>query len=324
MDNLVLLEESKKHPEPIIDLHYIKLAGSLYISKDPQNPTLLQKNIAKLRQLLDALCVAWEKHAEDHAKDILSDIDQLLLRENMNFSELAAFFAVLDISHSQYRKMSAEERKKVLEYAIKEFITHRHFLYRAYSYSDTSIQVQADSFAHKRSGPQASRKIKKMLADLGIPQALDESAFSPPFFIDITENEILYHKALKTFLGVATLDWSAAHENKIPDFLIVYPKHIFILEAKHMKESGGGQDKQMNELISFISQHPVGLPDKKVHFVAFLDGVYFNKLFLSNTSGGKIQEQRRKVIEALRAFPLNYFVNTHGLRRLLKGFHNSP
>ncbi len=62
------------------------------------------------------------------------------------------------------------------------------------------------------------------------------------------------------------------------------------MEHKHMKESGGGQDKQMSEIIDFISHK-----DKKVSYISFLDGVYFNLLSDKNIDKGKVFEQRKEI-----------------------------
>jgi hypothetical protein len=51
--------------------------------------------------------------------------------------------------------------------------------------------------------------------------------------------------------------------------------------------------------------------------VAFLDGIYFNKLFLQNNQG-VVAEQQKQIIEALQKNPNNYFLNTKGFCYFLK------
>jgi len=87
---------------------------------------------------------------------------------------------------------------------------------------------------------------------------------------------------------------------------------IFIMEHKHMKESGGGQDKQMSEIINFISYK-----DSGVYYVSFLDGVYFNVIADESIANGKAFEQRRSVIQNLTNNKQNYFVNTNGFIELM-------
>ncbi len=42
------------------------------------------------------------------------------------------------------------------------------------------------------------------------------------------------------------------HQEKEPDMVLKVNYHFFIIEAKHIKEAGGAQDKQIAELIEFI------------------------------------------------------------------------
>ena len=80
-----------------------------------------------------------------------------------------------------------------------------------------------------------------------------------------------------------------------------------------MKEGGGGQDKQVAELISLIEQQETS---SKISYVAFLDGIYFNS-FVHPTSP-KAKEQVLQIRAALTKNPRNYFVNTYGLSTLLE------
>ena len=107
-------------------------------------------------------------------------------------------------------------------------------------------------------------------------------------------------------------EYGSKNQQKIPDLVIKIKGKLLILEAKHIKESGGAQDKQINELITFIRQKE----NKPVSYVAFLDGRYFNK-FTGTSLSGKVQEQRDAIEKVLQEHPSNYFVNTAGLRQLL-------
>jgi len=73
-----------------------------------------------------------------------------------------------------------------------------------------------------------------------------------------------------------------------------------------MKEGGGWQDKQIVEISSFINYS-----DKDISYISFLDGTYFNKLFLK-AARGKVLVQRNQILESLQENPNNYFLNTAG------------
>jgi len=101
----------------------------------------------------------------------------------------------------------------------------------------------------------------------------------------------------------------------MPDFLIKHEADIFIVEHKHTKEGGGGQDKQINEVISLIS---FSENNPKIHYISFLDGIYFN--LFANTkylSKGKISNQLKNIKQNLNRNKQNYFVNTAGFKKLL-------
>jgi len=93
-------------------------------------------------------------------------------------------------------------------------------------------------------------------------------------------------------------------------------ENIFIIEHKHMKEGGGGQDKQINEVIFFIS---FSENNSKIHYISFLDGIYFN-LFANKKylKKGKIVNQLKNIRQNLKRNKQNYFVNTNGFNKLLK------
>ncbi len=84
------------------------------------------------------------------------------------------------------------------------------------------------------------------------------------------------------------------------------------MEHKHMKESGGGQDKQMTEIIDFVSYN-----DNGVGYISFLDGVYFNLLSDKNITSGKSFIQRSKIYKNLNNNKQNYFINTRGFVKFL-------
>ena len=124
----------------------------------------------------------------------------------------------------------------------------------------------------------------------------------------------MFKKILKHY-GIK-FKWSKNHENKQTDFLFKIGNRIFIMEHKHMKEGGGGQDKQINEVISFIS---FSENNPKIHYISFLDGIYFN-LFANKKylKKGKILNQLKNIKQSLNRNKQNYFVNSIGFKKLLK------
>ena len=88
-----------------------------------------------------------------------------------------------------------------------------------------------------------------------------------------------------------------------------------LIEAKHMKEGGGAQNKQIVEIIDFI-KHQEDSDD--LHYVTFMDGVYFNKFSKAHIQQNKIRRQKEDIVKNLEKNKNNFFVNTAGLKSLFK------
>ncbi|MEJ5173416.1 MAG: hypothetical protein WHT47_06845 [Hydrogenothermaceae bacterium] len=109
------------------------------------------------------------------------------------------------------------------------------------------------------------------------------------------------------------------HQGKLPDFVLKIDDHFFILEAKHIKECGGAQDKQIVELIEFIkySENP------NIHYISFMDGIYFNNFIsTSRKNSSKVNTQKEDIEKYLKNNPHNFFVNTAGLKAIFEDIKN--
>lgn len=107
-------------------------------------------------------------------------------------------------------------------------------------------------------------------------------------------------------------------QNKTLDLIIKIENDIFICEAKHLNTSGGGQDKQISELIEII-----GLKERQgIYYIAFLDGKYSNVLLGGGGLGDKIKKQRQEIAKCLNKNPGNYWVNTVEFEALIRDLKN--
>lgn len=109
--------------------------------------------------------------------------------------------------------------------------------------------------------------------------------------------------------------YSKQRQAKIPDAILKVYKHIFVIEHKNMKEGGGGQDKQISEILDFIRYCEEG---KDFHYITYLDGIFSNKLFPGATAKNKIQYI--EAVEVLNENPSNYFVNTFAFEKLITDY----
>jgi len=132
-------------------------------------------------------------------------------------------------------------------------------------------------------------------------------------------------QSIKTELGI-NLNFNT--QGKMLDLIIKNDKKIMFLEAKHLKESGGAQDKQVKELLNIIQKD---LSENNFYLGAFLDGVYSNKLLdissedIENTKNieygrNKLNSQKFDLITALKLNKNNFWFNTTGFTKFIKDF----
>ncbi|MBU1132213.1 hypothetical protein KKC32_03130 [Patescibacteria group bacterium] len=319
VNNLDLFGFSLDNPEPIIDEFYIK-NGDLIISDNPKIPTDLMRQNIDLIESISAYNFAKKNKNKTTSKRAIEKILEIVKNKNINYSEFVSFWPVVDISCSLFRKMNAEEQLKIIKNIVERYIDLRHNLYSSYGYTPTTLQVGKDAKAHKQSGNSGINKVSAILDKSGFKKVNGEPLEKFIFqgnkkYIQADKKGKKLFKNLLNHYGIKFF-WSKSKEQKMPDFLIKHGEDIFIVEHKHMKEGGGGQDKQINEVISFIS---FSEKNPKIHYISFLDGLYFN-LFTNKKyfKNGKIFNQVKNIKRNLNKNKQNYFVNTAGFKKLLK------
>lgn len=319
IDNLKLFDISLKNKESYLDEYYIK-DTDLVITSDKQKFNALMESNSKILDNISAYKIAVEAKNISMQKEIIENINKILKTSGINNSEFTSYWSLKDMSYSSFKSFKDTPfiQKEFLKKVIPEYINDRHGVYRNHGYSFSTLQAIKDSKAHKSNGNSGNSKVTKLLEDSGFSYYLDNDLDgfikSDKVFIYPDKKDKSLFKKILNHYG-ASFDWSKNHENKQTDFLFKVNGIIYIMEHKHMKESGGGQDKQMSEIINFISYK-----DKNVSYVAFLDGIYFNVLSDINIKNGKPFEQRKSIIENLKKNKQNYFVNTRGFISLMASF----
>lgn len=319
IDNIKLFEFSLNNPEPIIDEFYLK-SGNLIISKDPKNPTDLMRKNFDLLESISAYNFAKKNRNKSATKQAIEQIIKIVKNKNVNYSEFISFWPVVDISYSLFNKMNDKEQSEIIKNVVEKYIELRHGLYSSYGYSPTTLQVGKDAKAHKESGNLGIYKVSRILDKAGYKKADNEtlenfiSRSNKKYIETDKKGKKLFKKLLNTYK--IKFSWSKKKEQKMPDFLIRDKNDIFIVEHKHIKEGGGGQDKQINEVISFIG---FSENNPKIHYISFLDGIYFN-LFTNKKylNKGKILSQLTNIKQNLKRNKQNYFVNTAGFKKFIQ------
>lgn len=308
MTNLEILDLCISNPEPLLDPYYMKNTVVIAESADCMN-ILMSANRA-LQDLITAYSVNLATGNTLANDPIIDRMIVFLSTQNINFSEFTSFWACCDVSYTVYCGLEDREKKNFLHAAVTAYIEKRHDLYQRHGYSFTTLQVQADSFAHKRSGQQGAQKARSILTSLGLDQLvgeLPEEVDRHHFLICDRSNRHIFKRILDS-LGIR-LEWSTAETGKYPDYAVFVGNHTIITEHKHMKELGGGQDKQILEITEFLKHY-----DEHVSYVSFLDGILFAKLFNPDTRG-KLRTQQTTIKDALSDYPNSFFVNTTGFKK---------
>ena len=176
----------------------------------------------------------------------------------------------------------------------------------------------SDNYSHKRNSKASINKILSMLEPFGFKK------LSEPVFTDNGKAYFLPDKGDRDLFNVFRQRYSvvmrsaATEQGKLPDMVFGLAGEWFIVEMKNIKGSGGGQDKQMTEVINFVRYSE---KNPSIHYLVFLDGEYANRLFARQSP--KIQRQHDDVKVCLKKNPGNYFVNTEGFRRFLSDISSS-
>jgi len=318
INNIRLFKFSLDNPEPIIDNFYLK-GGDLIISKDSKDSTNLMRKNCDLLESISAYNFAKKNKSKLTAKKAIEKILEIVKNKNINYSEFVSFWPVVDISYSLFRELNTEDQLEIVKSITDKYIKLRHDLYLSHGYTATTFQVGKDAKAHKESGSLGIYKVSKILDKVGFKKANGESVKifieGGKKYIEADKKGKKLFKELLNFYKIKFL-WSSKNDQKMPDFLIKHKKDIFIVEHKHIKEGGGGQNKQITEVISFIG---LGESNPKIHYTSFLDGIYFN-LFVNKKylKRGKILNQFENIKKNLKHNKQNYFVNTAGFKKLLE------
>ena len=234
----------------------------------------------------------------------------------MNLSAFSQYFMVHNLTYSIFSKLNYEEKYELLFYVLEAYIVKRHEMYKSHGYSNIVLQVLSDNYSHKRKGTVGQKKIENQIKKYANFSELnnlnDLEQYKYAYFIPDKNTSLfdafLNHKNV-------SFNFSASRQGKIPDFVLKIKDHYFIIEHKNMKETGGGQDKQITEILDFINYSE---ENQNIHYVTYLDGIFSNKLFPQATA--KTLVQYEEIITILEQNKSNYFVNTASFEELIKHY----
>jgi len=197
---------------------------------------------------------------------------------------------------------------------LLEKIAQRYFDKRVLNEAIPEEWIQAilDSNSGRKKGKCGEKKLLHILTKNGFQGVKKWEDFFNKRKCVAKFSKIFSVKNVRRNLGIRL---ATKKQNKKLDLIIKVNGKIFLCEAKHLNTSGGGQDKQIAELIEIISLKE---QNKNISYVAFLDGSYSN-ILLSETNGGeKLTTQRKEIKKYLFHNPQNFWVNTAGFENLFR------
>jgi len=308
--NLQFFDYSKEHPEDIFDSFYAKEKVIIPPRKEQRNK--LTDAHEKMLKLITAFSVL-DEYKKDQTdltvQSIVEDMIQILDKtKHINYTAFTQFFMVHNTTYSLYKTLSREQKKVFVYGMLKKYCEERHEMYLSHGYSHVILQAFCDNYSHKRHSKSSIQKIEGMLQPYGFRRLrfggdLDGEDY---YFLPDKGDKRLFEQ----FLTKCSLKMESRNieQNKLPDIVFKHNGHYYVCELKSMKESGGGQNKQVVEIAYFIK---FSEENKNVHYITFLDCNYSNTIFLDRSP--KIAAQRQDIISALKENEGNYFLNTAGM-----------
>ncbi|PIR44172.1 hypothetical protein COV23_01290 [Candidatus Wolfebacteria bacterium CG10_big_fil_rev_8_21_14_0_10_31_9] len=191
-------------------------------------------------------------------------------------------------------------------------ITERYFAKRVLNEIVPEEWVQAilDTNSSRKKGKCGEKKLIFILKKYGFREVFDWGDFFKTDYCVVKFSKKFNLKNVRKNLCIKI---KTKKQNKTLDLIIKAGDKVLLCEAKHLNTSGGGQDKQISELIEIM-----GLSEKnEVSYIAFLDGKYSNILLSDNGGGDKIITQKKEINGFLKNNSNNYWLNTAGFKKLI-------
>ena len=296
-NNLHYFKISQQNPEKILDSFYI------FDEKHPQ----LHKYVANTKEIKNILITirTLQKKKEDK-KVIRKYILELskTLGKFSNCSEFACFINACD----SFLGLAKQD------IILLEKIAQRYFEKRILNEAVPEEWIQAilDSNSGRKKGKCGEKKLLHILKKYGFREIKTWKDFFKQRKCVAKFSKIFSVKNVRKNLEIKL---ATKKQNKKLDLIIKTDDGIFLCEAKHLNTSGGGQDKQIAELIEIISLKE---QNKNIFYVAFLDGSYSNILLSDKNGGDKLITQRKEIKKYLLHNPNNFWVNTTGFVALFR------
>jgi hypothetical protein len=316
--NLEFLHIMLDNPEKLIDPFYSGARERVVLTPDTTTTNKLMKSSVELQRFIDTYCTLRINMKLDPSDEkvqfVISSIIKVFGVSGMNFTPLSQYLMVHNLNYSVFCDLKDDEKRQILVYVLDAYIVNRHLMYSNHGYSNIVLQVMSDNYSHKRKSKAGIEKIVSQVETHGIERLNDIKAVDKldSFYILPDKGDKGYFNAILKKYEI-DFTFSRNKQDKYPDLLFKKGPEIFIVEHKNMKENGGGQDKQISEILDFIDEKET---NPNVHYITYLDGIFSNLLVANATS--KNLTQYEYLLRVLNDNSRNFFVNTFAFEQLLE------
>lgn len=272
---------------------------------------LLDEIVMVSKKIKDILITIKELNAKNLNADIFYDeLFTLITTENGSKNEFNCFLNACDLTISVLK-----ENKSLLMDIVALYFNNRNISEHT---PKEWVQALIDKGAQRTLGNNGENKVLDILKQHGYTITEETTDF---FNFDYSAT--IYNKETKNKI-CRSIDFGS--QNKDLDIIIKAKNKYFFLEAKHIKEGGGAQDKQIKELIQLME---IELPNN-IYLISFMDGVYSNKILnltneeinnpelITKKQINKLKLQQHQIVDNLKINNNSFWVNTYGLIELIK------
>ena len=296
-NNLHYFKISQQNPERILDSFYI------FDEIHPQ----LQKYIVNTKEIKNILITIRTLQKKSEDKKVIAKYFLELSKTLGKFSNCSEFACFINACDS-FLDLAKQD------IILLEKIAQRYFEKRILNEAVPEEWIQAilDSNSGRKKGKCGENKLLHILNKYGFQEVKTWEDFFKKQKCVAKFSKIFNIKNVRKNLGIKL---AAKKQNKKLDLIIKINGRIFLCEAKHLNTSGGGQDKQIAELIEIISLKE---QNRNISYLAFLDGSYSNVLLGDENGGDKLTTQKKEIRKYLLHNSNNFWVNTAGFTTLFR------
>ena len=296
-DNLFYFDVSKNNPEKILDKFYVFDEKNLHLGEYISNTKDVKNILITIRTLQT------KNENEEVVDKYFLELSRIMNKFS-NCSEFACFINACD-SFLDYAKNDIALLKKITNLYFEKRVLNE-------TVPEEWIQAIIDSNAPAKKGKCGENKLLWILGKSGFAEVFSWEDFLKKQKCVAKFSSIFSIKDVRKRLGIKL---ATKKQDKKLDLIIKFENRIYICEAKHLNTGGGGQDKQISELIEIVSLKE---KNKNISYISFLDGVYSNIIIGGADGGGKLIKQRQEIKKYLEKNLSNFWVNTAGFVALFE------